>query len=495
MRAAAAAAERTEDKEIDLLLSEIPHVTSPQGRQRGVGVIGDGNGVHGASGSDGYASPMRIGCRRVHCPPGADGHAKDAYYDMVLNRRRDNGAPLHGGGDAGGVGFPALSPVSGPFVGAAVPPPPPLALGVDDQEQQLVANQLRGLRIGDAQAALQRQGPPPVTSAATTEVPEAHGAYHGYNFAASGSSVRHEHVFLDQAKAVGYVASRPHRFVSDVGLDDFGGFPRALDTSIGGFMYNRAGHATGIGWGQGLVQPDFAESYLLSSQAGAEFSSPSPVALKRHYAYGVVPVAANGFARGRNQFDAFRCENSPSEAGAEFFASSPVAIDVRGVPKRHSAYGGVPVADNRFARGRHQFEAFHCDSSLMFDGKNMNFLEREKERRFQRVNNRAMELGSSRSLRFDNVVRVKEGSIYHMAKDQNGCRYLQDKFLEGKHHVDAIFEEIINHIAEFMVNSFGNYLVQKMLEVCDEEQRLRIILVLTQDPVNQLIAISLNTHG
>ncbi|XP_066357066.1 putative pumilio homolog 7, chloroplastic [Miscanthus floridulus] len=504
MRAAkaAAAVERTEDKEIDLLLSEIPHVTSPQGRQRGVGVIGDGNGngVHGASGSDGYTSPMRIGCRRVHCPTGADGydaqrHGKDAYYDMVLNRR-DNGAPLHGG-DAGGVGFPAPSPPSGPFVGSPMPPPPPLALGVgvDDQEQQLIANQLRGLRIGDAQDALQRQGPPPVIHTAPTEVPAAHGAYDGYNFAASGSSVRHEHVFLDQAKPVGYVAARPHRFVSDVGLDDFGGFPRALDTSIGGFMYNRVGHGTGIGWGQGLVQPDFAESYLLSSQAGAEFSSSSPVALKRHYAYGGVPVAANGFARGRNQFDALSCDNSPSEVGAEFFSSSPAALDFRGGPKRHYAYGGVSVADNGFARGRNQFEAFHCDNSLMFDGKNMNFLERERETRFQRVNSRALEFGSSRTMRFDNVVRVKEGSIYHMAKDQNGCRYLQDKFLEGKHHVDAIFEGIINHIADLMISSFGNYLVQKMLEVCDEGQRLRIILVLTQDPVKQLIAISLNTHG
>jgi hypothetical protein len=131
----------------------------------------------------------------------------------------------------------------------------------------------------------------------------------------------------------------------------------------------------------------------------------------------------------------------------------------------------------------------------MFGGKNTNFLERERERRFQRVNSRALELGSSRTLRFDNVVRVKEGSIYHMAKDQNGCRYLQDKFLEGKHHVDAIFEGIINHITDLMISSFGNYLVQKMLEVCDEGQRLRIILVLTQDPVKQLIAISLNTHG
>ncbi|CAD6209964.1 unnamed protein product [Miscanthus lutarioriparius] len=469
---AAAAVERTEDKEIDLLLSEIPHVTSPQGRQRGVGVIGDGNGngVHGASGSDGYTSPMRIGCRRVHCPTDADGydaqrHGKDAYYDMVLNRR-DNGAPLHGG-DAGGVGFPAPSPASGPFVGSPVPPPLALGVGVDDQEQQLVANQLRGLRIGDAQTALQRQGPPPVIHTAPTEVPAAHGAYDGYNFAASGSSVRHEHVFLDQAKPVGYVAARPHRFVSDVGLDDFGGFPRALDTSIGGFMYNRVGHGTGIGWGQGLVQPDFAESYLLSSQAGAEFSSSSPVALKRHYAYGGVPVAANGFSRGRNQFDAFGCDNSPSEVGAEFFSSSPAALDFRGGPKRHYAYGGVSVADNGFARGRNQFEAFHCDNSLMFDGKNMNFLERERERRFQRVNSRALELGSSRTLRFDNVVRVKEGSIYHMAKDQNGCRTrVVQRLIETVRSRDQIMLIISALQPNFMLlvnDPNGNHVIQKCL--------------------------------
>jgi len=71
---------------------------------------------------------------------------------------------------------------------------------------------------------------------------------------------------------------------------------------------------------------------------------------------------------------------------------------------------------------------------------------------------------------------------------------LQQKFEEGKHHVDVIFEGIINHIADLMIDSFANYLVQKMLDVCDEEQRLRIIVVLTQDPL-RLVAICLNMHG
>ncbi|KAF8718100.1 hypothetical protein HU200_025578 [Digitaria exilis] len=439
-KAAAAAAERTEEKEMDLLLREIPHVTSPQGQR---GAIGHGNGVHGAAAGHGYA---------------AQGRGEDAYYSMALHRR-DDAAPLQGGGGApGGVPFAAPlpvvsapSPVSGPFVGSA---PPPLARAVDDPEQQWLANHLRELRIGDAPAAgaqsvLQRHGPPPVKSAVPTptDASAARDAYHGYNFAAPGSSVHHEPVFLDQTKAVGYVAARPQRFVSDVGFDAYGGFPRGLDTSIGGLVYNRVGHGTGIGWGQGLVHPDLADSYMLS----------------RH-------------------------------SGAEFFCPSPVALDVRGWPKLQYAYT-VPVADNGFARSGNQFEAFHSENSLMFDGKkNMNFIERGRERRVQQfVNNRALDLGNSRTPRYENMVRVKE-YIYLMAKDQYGCRYLQQKFEEGKHHVDVIFEGIINHIADLMINSFANYLVQKMLEVCAEEQRLRIIAVLTQDPV-RLVAISLNMHG
>ncbi|KAJ1298419.1 hypothetical protein BS78_01G451800 [Paspalum vaginatum] len=502
----AAAAERTEDKEMDLLLSEIPHVTSPKG-QRGVGVIGHGNGVHGAAAGHGFA---------------AERHGEDAYYSMVPNRR-DDGAPLHGGGRGGGgagggSGFAAPLPVgsavpsqaSGPFFDGPVSPPP-LAQAVDGQEQQQqwLANQLNGLRIGDAQpqAALQRQGPPPVNSAAPADVSAARGASQMYNFGAPGSSVHHEHVFLDQANALGYVAARPQRFALDVGLDGYGGFPTALGTGIGGFMYNRLGHGTGIGYGQGLVHhPDLAESYLLSRQTDAEFFSPSPIALdahggpKRQYAYGFPrqtdaeffspsPMTLDVRGAPKRQY----AYGVPRQADAEFFSQSPIALGLRGGPKRQYAYG-APVAENGFAIGGNQFEAFRCDNSLMFDGKNINCLERGRERRFQQfVTSRAPEVVNSRTLRYENVVPVSE-VIYSMAKDQTGCRYLQQRLEAGRRHVDVIFEGTINHIADLMINPSANYLVQKMLDVCDEEQRLRIIAVLTQDPL-KLVAISLNMHG
>ncbi|CAH8309743.1 unnamed protein product [Eruca vesicaria subsp. sativa] len=88
-----------------------------------------------------------------------------------------------------------------------------------------------------------------------------------------------------------------------------------------------------------------------------------------------------------------------------------------------------------------------------------------------------------------------QGYVYLMAKDQHGCRFLQRIFDEGT-PVDAmvIFNEVIAHVVELMMDPFGNYLMQKLLDVCTEEQRTQIVLVATAEP-GQLIRISLNAYG
>ncbi|EOA34555.1 hypothetical protein CARUB_v10022107mg [Capsella rubella] len=88
-----------------------------------------------------------------------------------------------------------------------------------------------------------------------------------------------------------------------------------------------------------------------------------------------------------------------------------------------------------------------------------------------------------------------QGYVYLMAKDQHGCRFLQRIFDEGT-SVDAmiIFNEVIAHVVELMMDPFGNYLMQKLLDVCTEEQRTQIVLVATAEP-GQLIRISLNAYG
>ncbi|RWV97917.1 hypothetical protein BHE74_00011139 [Ensete ventricosum] len=94
--------------------------------------------------------------------------------------------------------------------------------------------------------------------------------------------------------------------------------------------------------------------------------------------------------------------------------------------------------------------------------------------------------------KYDNAMGVK-GCMYFVAKHQHGCRFLQQKLDEGKHAVDVIFNGVIYHAGELMIDPFGNYLMQKLLELCSEEQLMQILLVL-KDPAN-LTRISLNVHG
>ncbi|KAF7803710.1 putative pumilio-like protein 7, chloroplastic [Senna tora] len=94
-----------------------------------------------------------------------------------------------------------------------------------------------------------------------------------------------------------------------------------------------------------------------------------------------------------------------------------------------------------------------------------------------------------------NSLAEAQGYIYLLAKDQHGCRFLQRVFDEGTpQDVQVIFNEIIGHVVELMMNPFGNYLMQKLLDVCNEEQRTQILLMITEEP-GQLVRISLNTHG
>ncbi|KAJ0987353.1 hypothetical protein J5N97_005709 [Dioscorea zingiberensis] len=87
-----------------------------------------------------------------------------------------------------------------------------------------------------------------------------------------------------------------------------------------------------------------------------------------------------------------------------------------------------------------------------------------------------------------------QGGIYHLAKHQQGCRFLQWKFDKGKDQIARIFNGIIHHVSELMLDPFGNYLMQKLLDVCSEEQRINLILELTKQPY-ELVKISLNIHG
>ncbi|KAL0926418.1 hypothetical protein M5K25_002649 [Dendrobium thyrsiflorum] len=87
------------------------------------------------------------------------------------------------------------------------------------------------------------------------------------------------------------------------------------------------------------------------------------------------------------------------------------------------------------------------------------------------------------------------GRVYLMAKNQHGCRFLQRKLTECcQEDIDKIFLEIICHIVELITHPFGNYFVQKLLELCNEEQMTLILKVITRR-TGELFRMSCDMHG
>ncbi|KAL4278375.1 hypothetical protein GQ457_03G039980 [Hibiscus cannabinus] len=87
------------------------------------------------------------------------------------------------------------------------------------------------------------------------------------------------------------------------------------------------------------------------------------------------------------------------------------------------------------------------------------------------------------------------GRLAALAKDQYGCRFLQKAINEAsKEEIDMIFMEIIDPVCELMLDPFANYVVQKVLDVCSEEQRTHILLMVVKNRF-QFVNICLNLHG
>lgn len=79
-----------------------------------------------------------------------------------------------------------------------------------------------------------------------------------------------------------------------------------------------------------------------------------------------------------------------------------------------------------------------------------------------------------------------------IAKDQAGCRYLQKKIEEcPKYANEKLFPKIFDHLYEFTTDSFGNYLIQKIIE-CLDDKKIELIINFI-DPY--FLELALNQHG
>lgn len=87
------------------------------------------------------------------------------------------------------------------------------------------------------------------------------------------------------------------------------------------------------------------------------------------------------------------------------------------------------------------------------------------------------------------------GNVVAFARDQSKSSHLQ-KIMSGlrKEDIDMIFLEVIDRVCELMIDPSGNYVVQRLIEMCTEEQRTQILLMLTKVDF-QLVRICLNMNG
>ncbi|CDK28284.1 unnamed protein product [Kuraishia capsulata CBS 1993] len=84
------------------------------------------------------------------------------------------------------------------------------------------------------------------------------------------------------------------------------------------------------------------------------------------------------------------------------------------------------------------------------------------------------------------------GEICTLCKDQHGCRFLQRQLdVQGEYAAVVIFNEIVDHVVDLMVDPFGNYLVQKLLEKLPTDLRTTFV----RNASSQFVRIALDPHG
>ncbi|XP_022725062.1 putative pumilio homolog 8, chloroplastic [Durio zibethinus] len=90
-----------------------------------------------------------------------------------------------------------------------------------------------------------------------------------------------------------------------------------------------------------------------------------------------------------------------------------------------------------------------------------------------------------------------KGHVSSVAKDQNGCRFLQKKFDHEtirREEIEIIFLEVKDNLHELMVHQFANYLIQKLFEAGNQEHRTRLLHFLVHSE-QRFLKVCTDVHG
>ncbi|XP_030466596.1 pumilio homolog 12-like [Syzygium oleosum] len=91
-------------------------------------------------------------------------------------------------------------------------------------------------------------------------------------------------------------------------------------------------------------------------------------------------------------------------------------------------------------------------------------------------------------------VEAMRGRIESIATDPEGFRVLLSMMERmDRDETELVFSETIGRVGYLMTDPFANHVVQRLVEVCSEEQRMQILYAVTWN--SQIVSICLSTYG
>ncbi|KAG7557102.1 Pumilio RNA-binding repeat [Arabidopsis suecica] len=86
-------------------------------------------------------------------------------------------------------------------------------------------------------------------------------------------------------------------------------------------------------------------------------------------------------------------------------------------------------------------------------------------------------------------------TLLSRAKDRVESHLLQDVIAKGsKETIDKIFDNLISHVCELMIDPFGHRVFEKLMEKCTDEQITRVLDIVLQQPL-QFVRLCVHSHG
>jgi hypothetical protein len=90
-----------------------------------------------------------------------------------------------------------------------------------------------------------------------------------------------------------------------------------------------------------------------------------------------------------------------------------------------------------------------------------------------------------------NLIPTQNLDMLKLAVDQYGCRFLQKKLDSDKGIKDVMFNKLFNNLIELIVDPFGNYLIQKLVDYLTSYQKD----LLVEKTHSYLFLIAINQYG